>query len=94
MASGQGGGIGRHTVPPRTTKRRTITNLKTKKQPELTEKQTLWKSDNQGYKEETFIQTSRRGGDRQLGLGGLGAKRWLAGGPIEESDCGTGQCGS
>ena len=28
--SSQNGGIGRHTVPPRTTKRRTITNLKTK----------------------------------------------------------------
>ena len=28
--SGQDGGIGRHTVPPRTTKRRTTTNLKTK----------------------------------------------------------------
>ena len=26
---------------------------------------TVWKSDNQGVKEETFIQTSRRGGDRQ-----------------------------
>ena len=30
MTSGQHGGIGRHTVPPRTTKRRTTTNLKTK----------------------------------------------------------------
>ena len=28
--SGQDGGIGRYTVPPRTTKRRTTTNLKTK----------------------------------------------------------------
>ena len=28
--SGQDGGIGRHTVPPRTTKRRITTNLKTK----------------------------------------------------------------
>ena len=66
--SGQDGGVGRHTAqPPRPTKRRTITNLKTKKQPELTEKQTLWKSDNQGYKEETFIQTSSKGRDRQPG---------------------------
>ena len=30
QGSGQDGGVGRHTVPPRTTKRRTTTNLKTK----------------------------------------------------------------
>ena len=30
MTSGQGGGVGRYTLPPRTTKRRTTTNLKTK----------------------------------------------------------------
>ena len=36
--------------------------FKNKKQPELTETRTAWKSDNQGYKEETFIQTGRRGG--------------------------------
>ena len=30
MTSGQDGGVGRHTVPPHTTKRRTTTNLKTK----------------------------------------------------------------
>ena len=35
-ASGQDGGIGRYTVPPLTTKRRT-TRFKNKKQPELTE---------------------------------------------------------
>ena len=46
-------------MPPRTTKRRTTTNLK--KQPELPENQTAWKSDNQGVKEEAIIQTSRRG---------------------------------
>ena len=28
---------------------------------------TVWKSDNKGDKEETFIQTSSRGGDKQLG---------------------------
>ena len=65
--SGQDGGIGRHTVPPCTTKRRTTTSLKTKKSPDLTENQTVWKSDNQGDKEETFIQTGRRGGDGQPG---------------------------
>ena len=31
------------------------------------------KSDNQGDKEETFIQISRRGGDGQPGCTGLGA---------------------
>ena len=65
--SGQDGGIGRHAVPPQTTKRRTTKKLKTKKQPELIENQTIWKSDKQGLKEETLIQTSRRGGDGQLG---------------------------
>ena len=41
--------------------------FKNKEQPELTENRTVWKSNNQGDKEETFIQTSRRGGDGQLG---------------------------
>ena len=41
--------------------------FKNKKQPELTENRIVWKWDNQGVKEETFIQTSRRGGDRQPG---------------------------
>ena len=67
FTSSQDGGIGRHTVPPRTTKTRSTTNLKTKTQRELTENQTVWKSDNQVIKEETFIQTGRRGGDGQLG---------------------------
>ena len=33
----------------------------------MTENQTVWKSNNQGVKEETFIQTGRRGGDGQPG---------------------------
>ena len=41
--------------------------FKNKKQPERTENQTICKSNNQGIKEETFIQTGRRGGDGQLG---------------------------
>ena len=41
--------------------------FKNKKQPELTENQTVWKSDNKGDKEETFIQTTRSGGDGQPG---------------------------
>ena len=38
--------------------------FKNEKQPELTENQTAQKSDDQGDKEETFIQTGRRDGDR------------------------------
>ena len=38
-----------------------------KKNPELTENQIVWKSDNQGVKEDTFMQTSTRGRDGQLG---------------------------
>ena len=74
--SGQDGGIGKYTVPPHTTKRRT-TNLKTKKQPELPENRIVWKSDNEGVKAETFIQTGRRGRDGQLGWKGCTARWWL-----------------
>ena len=41
--------------------------FKNKKQPELKENRTVWKSDNQGDKDDTFIQTGRRGGDGQPG---------------------------
>ena len=40
LTSGQDGGVGRLTVPPRKAKRRT-TNLKTNKNPKLTENQTV-----------------------------------------------------
>ena len=43
--------------------------LKKKKQPELPENWTVWKSENQGVKEETFIQTGMRGRDSQGGEG-------------------------
>ena len=47
---------------------------------EQPENRTVWKSDNQGVKEETFIQTSRRGGDGQLGWRGLAARQhWWTG---------------
>ena len=51
--------------------------FKNKKQPELTENRTEWKSDNQGDREKTLIQTGRRGGDGQLVWGGLVARRRL-----------------
>ena len=59
--------------------------FKNKKQPELTENRSTRKSNNQGDKEETFIQTGRRGGDGQLGRTGLATTRphpetwWIVG---------------
>ena len=47
--------------------RKNDNKFKNKKQAELTANWTIWKSDNQGVKEETFIQTGRRGGDWWLG---------------------------
>ena len=58
--SRQDRGVGRFTLPPCTTKRRTTTNLKTKTT--RTDRKL-----NEGIKEETFIQTGRRGGDGQPG---------------------------
>ena len=52
--------------------------FKNKKQPQRTENQTAWNSDNQGDKEETFIQTGSRGRDGRLGWRGLMARQWLA----------------
>ena len=52
--------------------------FKNKKQPGLTGNGTVWKSDNQGDKDETFIHTSRRGGHGQLGWRGLAARQRLA----------------
>ena len=52
--------------------------FKNKKQPELTGKQTVWKSNNKGDKEETFIQTGSRGRDGQPGQRGLAARQQLA----------------
>ena len=60
-----------------------------KKQPELTENRTVWKSDNQGVKEETLTQTGRGGGDWQPG--GEDPQKAAAGGPSKVADCGTGQ---
>ena len=53
--------------------------FKNKQQPELTENRTVWKSNNQGDKQETSIPTGRRGGDGQpsgedRGKGGAGGQ--------------------
>ena len=61
-------------MPSQTTKRRTTTNFKTKKTTRSTRKS---KSNNQGVKEKTFIQTGRRDGDRKLEQRGLMAKQQL-----------------
>ena len=65
-APDQDGGTGKHILPPCTTKRRTTANLKTKNNPNC-QNRTVWKSNHQGVKVETFIQTGRRGRERQLG---------------------------
>ena len=71
QTSGQDGGIGRHLAQPKEGQQQ----FKNKKQPELTENRTVWKSANRD-KEETFIQSSRRGGDGQPG----GEDSWQDGG--------------
>ena len=63
--------------------------FKNKKQPELTENQTVWKSNNQEVKEETYIQTGRRGRDGQLGREDSAGDKAAAGGPSKVADCGT-----
>ena len=60
------------------------TNLK-RKQPEPPENLTVWKSDNQGVKEETFIQTARRGREGQLGWRGCMARWRLEDGAVLHS---------
>ena len=66
-SSGQDGGVGEFWLRLLAQPKEGQQQFKNKKQPELTENRTAWKSDNQGDKEETFIQTSRRGGDQQPG---------------------------
>ena len=39
----------------------------------------MWKSENQGHKEETLIQTGRKDRDGQVGQRGLMATWWLVG---------------
>ena len=68
-SSSQDGGIDRHTSLHCTTVRKNTTNLKIKT-PKTARKslrktpRTVWKSDNQGFKDAVLIQTGRRGGER------------------------------
>ena len=55
--------------------------FKNRKQPELTENQTVWKSDNQGDKEETLTQ--------MVGGAETGSQEERTPGKV--ADCGTGQ---
>ena len=55
----------RYTLPPHKTKSRITTNFKTKNNQNC--EKTVWTSKNQGVEEETFIQTSRRGGEGHPG---------------------------
>ena len=63
QTSGQGGGIGKHTSHLHTTIAKNIATVQNKYHPELSENQAVWKSNNQGSKEATFIQIGRRGKD-------------------------------
>ena len=66
LTSSQDGDVGRYTASSHN-QEKDNNKFKNKKQPKLPENRTVWKSDNQGVREETFIQTDRRGGDRQWG---------------------------
>ena len=66
--------IGRYASFLHITKRRITTNLKKDNNPELPENQTIWKSDNQEVKEETFNQPGRKGRGGQRGSEGRGWK--------------------
>ena len=64
--SGQDGHIGKHTLPPHTATAKIATKLQNKYHPEFSENQSVWKSDNQGFKEATFIQMAKRRGDADM----------------------------
>ena len=54
--SGQDGDVGKHASPPHTTTARITTRLKNKYHPELSENQAVWKFNNNGFREATFLQ--------------------------------------
>ena len=75
--SSQDGGIGKYASTPSTTRAKNTTRLQNKYHPELSENQAVWKSNNQGCKEATFIQLGRRGGDvEKHGEAQRGVERW------------------
>ena len=64
-------------MPPLTTKRRTKKNLKTKNNQNCQKIELYGSLTTMELKEETFIQTSRRGRDGKWGWRGLVARQWL-----------------
>ena len=68
--------IGRYTLPPRTTKRRKTTNLKTKNNQNCQKVELYGSLTTKELKKKTSIQTGKRGGDGQPGQRGLGLVRW------------------
>ena len=78
--SGQDGGIGRHTVLPHTKKKdqkKDNNNLKTKKQPELTENQLYGSPTTKEIKKKHSFRPGQRGRDGQLRWRGLAVRRQL-----------------
>ena len=66
--SGPAGGIGKHVSPPHATTERIITRPQNNTQ-NCQEIELYGKSNNEGFKEATFIQVGRRGGDAEAGRG-------------------------
>ena len=59
--------LGKHALLLCTSTARITSGLQNKYNPDLSENRAIWKSNNQGFKEATFIQTGRRGGDVEMG---------------------------
>ena len=70
--------MGRHTVPPHTSKRRKTTNLNTRNNHNCQKNKLYMGVGQSRVKEETFIQTGWRGRDGQSRWRGLVAKQRLA----------------
>ena len=60
-ASAQNGDRGKKASPPHTTTAKITVRLQNKYHSASSGNQAVWKSDNQGFKEATFIQMGRRG---------------------------------
>ena len=75
--SSQDRGIGRYTVPPRTSKRRKTTNLNTRNNHNCQKNKLYMGVGQSRVKEETFILIGKRGRDGQIGWRGLKARQQL-----------------
>ena len=70
------GGAGKQSSPACTTTAKVTTILQNNYRPESLENQTVWKSNNQGIKEVTFIQKSKKGRDAETWNGQSHAYMW------------------